>query len=101
MTQGRSFGVYATHIWRLGDLDAKHRLLLAGLGWGSMPEHIVAQDIASGALARLALADRDKLRYPFSLIQRVDSRSGPATRWLVERFGSSAPQPSRLGAGSV
>lgn len=93
MTQGRNFGVYAAHTWRLGDLDAKHRLLLAGLGWGSMPEHIVAQDIASGELARLVLADRDELNYPFALIHRVDSRSGPATRWLVERFASSAPQP--------
>ncbi|MDN0076208.1 LysR family transcriptional regulator [Crenobacter sp. SG2303] len=86
MTEGHNFGVYAAQTWRLGDLDAKHRLLLAGLGWGSMPEHIVEPDIASGALVRLTLADRDQLIYPFALIRRVDSRTGPAMQWLIERF---------------
>jgi DNA-binding transcriptional LysR family regulator len=98
MTEGRNYGVYAARTWRLGDLDAKHRLLLAGLGWGSMPEHIVEHDIASGALVRLALADRSQLIYPFSVIHRVDSRSGPATQWLAEHFSSLVPQPSPRGA---
>jgi DNA-binding transcriptional LysR family regulator len=97
MTEGRNYGVYAARTWRLGDLDAKHRLLLAGLGWGSMPEHIIERDIASGALVRLALADRNQLIYPFSLIHRVDSHLGPATRWLVAKFSSLVPQPSTLG----
>ncbi|MDE1179789.1 LysR family transcriptional regulator [Paraburkholderia sp.] len=86
MTEGRNFGVYATQTWRLGDLDAKHRLLLAGLGWGSMPAHIVEDDLKTGALVRLPLADRTHLRYPFSMIYKLESRKGPATRWLLERF---------------
>jgi DNA-binding transcriptional LysR family regulator len=94
MTEGHNFGVYATHTWRLGDLDAKHRLLLAGLGWGSMPEQIVAADIAAGTLVRLDQADRGHdFYYRFSLIRRVDTHSGPATRWLVERFASFLAQP--------
>jgi DNA-binding transcriptional LysR family regulator len=94
MTEGRDFSVYSPHTWRLGDLDAKHRLLLAGLGWGSMPEHIVEQDIASGALVRLALADRTQLIYPFSLVRRVDFSMGPATQWLAERFRYGADDDS-------
>ncbi|HTJ91783.1 MAG TPA: LysR family transcriptional regulator [Pararobbsia sp.] len=90
MTAGRDFGVYGAQTWRLGDLDAKHRLLLAGLGWGSMPEHIVANDIAEGTLVRLSQRDRAYAIYPFSLIHRVDARSGPATQWLVERFAAMA-----------
>lgn len=90
MTEGRNFGVYAAQTWRLGDLDAKHRLLLAGLGWGSMPEHIVANDIAEGTLVRLSQRDRSYAIYPFSLIHRVDARTGPATQWLVERFAAMA-----------
>lgn len=90
MTEGRNFGVYGAQTWRLGDLDAKHRLLLAGLGWGSMPEHIVAKDIAEGTLVRLSQRDRSYAVYPFSLIHRVDARSGPATQWLVERFAAMA-----------
>ncbi len=95
MTEGRNFGVYATQTWRLGDLDAKHRLLLAGLGWGSMPEHIIAPDIAAGTLVRLDLAARSQaFYYWFSLIHRVDTRSGPATRWLAERFASFPALPA-------
>lgn len=97
MTEGRDFSVYAAHTWRLGDLDAKHRLLLAGLGWGSMPEHIVEQDIRSGTLLRLALADRTELLYTFSLIHRVDCAKGPATQWLVGRFAAAAPRSASPG----
>lgn len=90
MTEGRNFGVYAARTWRLADLDAKHRLLLAGLGWGSMPEHIVEQDIAAGRLVRLKQRDRGYAIYPFSLIHRLDTRSGPATQWLADRFAALA-----------
>jgi DNA-binding transcriptional LysR family regulator len=90
LTEGRDFNVYSTRTWRLGDLDAKHRLLLAGLGWGSMPAHIVAQDLANGTLVRLAMADRPRLVYPFSLVRRLDFSTGPATDWLIERFGDAS-----------
>lgn len=86
MTEGRDFNVYSTRTWRLGDLDAKHRLLVAGLGWGSMPAHIIEPDLANGTLVRLALADRQRLVYPFSLIRRLDFATGPATEWLIGRF---------------
>ena len=39
--------------WLLNDLGAKHDLLLAGLCWGHMPSHLVADDLASGALVEL------------------------------------------------
>ena len=37
VTGNRDFGVISVKSWRLADLGAKHALLLAGLGWGSMP----------------------------------------------------------------
>ena len=40
---------------RLADLGAKHELLLAGLGWGSMPKPMVAEDIKRGRLVRLSI----------------------------------------------
>src|SRR4051794_10767532 len=35
---GLDFGVVSLNSWRIGDLTVKHALLLAGLGWGGMPE---------------------------------------------------------------
>jgi DNA-binding transcriptional LysR family regulator len=90
LTQGADFGVLATKTWRLADLGSKHALLLAGVGWGSMPVPVVRDDIAAGRLVELDLPDwRDNL-YPFYAVHRADTPPGPATRWLIERFQGQA-----------
>ncbi len=50
LTAGRDYGVLSGRAWRLADLGAKHSMLLAGLGWGNMPSHLVQNDIAQGRL---------------------------------------------------
>lgn len=50
---GRDLGVASLDGWRVTDLTTKHGLLCAGLGWGSMPEPLVAADIAAGRLVVL------------------------------------------------
>ena len=57
LTEGQDFGVLALRTWRLGDLGAKHALLLAGLGWGNMPEEMVEDDLAAGRLVRLQVCE--------------------------------------------
>ena len=57
LTEGQDFGVFADQTWRLGDLGAKHALLLAGIGWGNMPAAMVRADLQSGRLVRLDLPD--------------------------------------------
>lgn len=90
LTQGADFGVLARRTWRLADLGSKHALLLAGTGWGSMPEPLVLDDIAAGRLVQLDLPDWQDGQYPFYAIHRADTPPGPATRWLVERFAGQA-----------
>ena len=86
LTEGQDFGVLALRTWRLGDLGAKHALLLAGLGWGNMPAEMVADDLAAGRLVRLELPKRPEHRYPIALIHRTDTPPGPAGAWLAERL---------------
>ena len=86
LTQGQDFSVIAVQTWRLADLGAKHALLLAGLGWGSMPEAIIGEDLAAGRLVRLAIDAWDDARYPLQSLHRSDTPPGPAARWLVERL---------------
>lgn len=88
LTKGRDFGVVGIKTWRLADLGAKHALLLAGVGWGSMPEFMVRDDLDAGRLVRLALPDWNAGHYTFSAIHRSDTPPGPATRWLIERFSA-------------
>lgn len=100
LTEGRDFTVFAVKTWRLADLGARHAMLLAGLGWGSMPKHMVADDIASGRLVALDIEYPDGFRkFPrpaVVLARRKDKRLGPAGTWLAQRLallGRTEPQP--------
>lgn len=90
LTSGRNFGVVSPHVWRLADLGAKHAFLRAGLGWGSMPLHMVKDDLASGALVRLKPETHPLLGSGFSMhaIFLKDQPPGPAGRWFVDRLKS-------------
>lgn len=69
LTAGREFGVMSQQVWRLADLGAKHAFLRAGLGWGSMPLHMVEQDLADGRLVRLSLRAHPLLGTAFQCTQ--------------------------------
>jgi DNA-binding transcriptional LysR family regulator len=86
LTEGRDFGVVGVRSWRLADLGAKHALLLAGLGWGNMPESMVRDDLAAGRLKRLELPDWNGGRYDMQAIHRTDTPPGPAAAWMIRRF---------------
>ena len=84
--ESRDFGVVSLNTWRIGDQAARHKLLLAGLGWGGMPEPIVRADIESGRLVRLNLPDWRGGEYTMQAVHKTDTPPGPAGRWLIERL---------------
>jgi DNA-binding transcriptional LysR family regulator len=81
---GRDFGVAGVNVWRLGDLATKHALLLAGLGWGGMPEPMVRADLDAGRLAHLQLPDWRGGEYPLQVVHKNDTPPGQAGQWLIE-----------------
>jgi len=86
LTAGRDFGVLGLRNWRLGDLGSKHALLRGGLGWGSMPESLITEDLASGRLVQLHIQDGKSFQYPLYVIHPADEQPGPASLWLMEQF---------------
>ncbi|MES2641394.1 MAG: LysR family transcriptional regulator [Myxococcota bacterium] len=77
--------VFSARTWRIHDLHTKRQLLLAGLGWGNLPEHLCRDDLAAGRLVRLrptAWAE-DTLALRMSVLTRTDTWLGPASRWLI------------------
>ncbi len=88
VTKGKDFSVSASHTWRLADLDAKHMLLRAGIGWGMMPLARVKDDLAAGVLVELDVPDLAPFDYRLDAIYRADTPPGPAAAWLIERFRS-------------
>ncbi len=86
LTEGRDFSVFSDSTWRLGDLGARHALMREGIGWGNMPLHLVANDLASGRLKRLAIPEWPGMAYRFHALWRRDCPGGPAQNWLREAF---------------
>jgi DNA-binding transcriptional LysR family regulator len=76
LTKGQEFGVFASQTWRIADLGSKHAFLLAGLGWGCMPETIVDDDLAAGRLVRLSSLDMFPGMYRFRALYRTDKHPG-------------------------
>jgi DNA-binding transcriptional LysR family regulator len=83
---GRDFGVVSLNSWRIGDIAAKHALLLAGLGWGGMPEPVVRADIEAKRLVKLNLPNWRGGEIPMQALHKVDTPPGPSGRWLIERL---------------
>jgi DNA-binding transcriptional LysR family regulator len=94
LTAGKDFGVSSDMTWRLADLGSKNALLLAGVGWGHMPEPMVRDDLASGRLAVLDISNWKGVEYALQVIYRTAVPPGPAARWLIERFASQVTKPA-------
>ncbi|MGJ7609772.1 MULTISPECIES: LysR family transcriptional regulator [unclassified Variovorax] len=85
---GQDFGVLSPSTWRLADLSTKHAFLKDGVGWGSMPLHMVAQDIAAGTLVLLDAQDlpREGTPLTMSAVYPAATPPGPAGQWLIARM---------------
>lgn len=106
LTEGRDFGVVGQRSWRLTDLGAKRDLLLAGLGWGTMPKPMILEDLEAGRLKTLIVPELRSGSYSMFAAYRSESPPGPAGAWLIERFekqmtargcklATGQPQPSK------
>ena len=86
ITAGREYGVLSSRTWRLADLGAKKAMLLAGLGWGSMPAHLVAEEIEAGQLERIYPVGYDRMTSTLVLgVAHSGDRSlGPAAGWMID-----------------
>jgi DNA-binding transcriptional LysR family regulator len=86
LTEDHDFGVIGVKSWRLADLGSKHALLLAGIGWGNMPEPMVRADLAAGRLKRLDLPESGGGFCALHAIHRTDTPPRPAAAWMIRRF---------------
>jgi DNA-binding transcriptional LysR family regulator len=93
LSEGRSFGVLSPQTCRVGSQEAKHAMILAGLGWGRLPGWLVARDLQEGRLHRLdtsALGRGGQTSYEVYLVHRLDQPLGPAARTFTRALAASA-----------
>jgi DNA-binding transcriptional LysR family regulator len=97
LTAGQDVGVLSRRTWRIGDLGAKHAMLRAGLGWGTLPAHMAADEIKAGRLVTLLVAEwaRSEFLLPMFAAHRADTQPGPAARWMLAHLaGAESDQPA-------
>ncbi len=86
-------GVHALDAWHVTDLGLKRQLLCAGIGWGSMPRHLVQADIEAGRLKVLQMESwegRDQMpQFPSFVIRLKKVVLGPAARHLIDALLSA------------
>jgi DNA-binding transcriptional LysR family regulator len=87
-TQGALRGGVDSDYWLTGSLATKRVLLLEGLGWGTMPRHLIAADLRRGRLVRIRPEGWVGGDFPVALdlVHARASPLGPAGTWLSERL---------------
>jgi DNA-binding transcriptional LysR family regulator len=94
-------GVAGKRQWLVNDLGAKRDLLRAGLGWGHLPRHLVAEDLASGQLVELERRAWHIRLLTFVISQRRGYVLSPCESRLVELLGNpDASEGKQVGAPS-
>ena len=74
--------------WRLNDAMVRRDLLLAGVGWCTMPRHQIKDDLTAGRLVRIRthrFPGRGVI-VPLYAAHHRDRALGPASRWWFDRL---------------
>ncbi|RIV80625.1 LysR family transcriptional regulator [Aurantiacibacter xanthus] len=72
--------------WTVSDFHAKRQVILAGQGWGGMPDHLIQADLAARALVALAVEGFPPRRSEIFAIRRRDQAPGPVATALWARL---------------
>lgn len=72
--------------WTVSDVASKHEIIRSGMGWGGLPEHVVASDLQKGVLVPLEVREFDVDAIELSVLRRRDRTRGPAAELLWTRL---------------
>lgn len=85
-TDGPSYGVISSRVWRFVDLARRLDFLLAGFGWCKMPPYLVEPHIAAGRLKVLEISAAGAQHAGSLLVYAAHIRNRPLGRagsWLL------------------
>lgn len=71
--------------WKVNNLFSKKDIILAGLGWGQLPEHMICDELQNGSLVPLSIEDFALQNNPrICLVRKRLVQPGPVARELWE-----------------
>jgi DNA-binding transcriptional LysR family regulator len=80
--------------WSVTDVTAKRDVILAGMGWGGLPEHVVADALKSRTLVRLDVREFAVHTMELFAMRRRDRPHGVVAAALWQALGASASKPA-------
>ena len=85
--RGASFGLLDEgKKWRLNDSNFKRDIILAGLGWGHLPEHQIVRELAEKKLAVIEFEDIHPRELAINLIRHKRHQLGVVANQLWEEL---------------
>ena len=72
--------------WTVSDITTKKEILLANMGWGGFPEHLIEDELKKGTLVRLNVEGYAPIHSHIHLIRRRDSQAGIVAQAIWERL---------------
>lgn len=87
-----AYGVLEGHrYWRVSDHRMKAVAIIAGIGWGSVPSHLVKTQLSSESVRQISYRGfRPRAQYPFFLHQKRQAFPGPVASFIWEKCAQPA-----------
>ncbi len=88
-TKNREYGVQdGQRRWYVNDFHTKKMLILSGMGWGKLPDYLIASELDSGALSRFKLQDKqNEIAMGYYAIKTKNNLLGPVASKLWKHLG--------------
>jgi len=69
--------------WLVNDHETKKKIILAGMGWGRLQNHLIAGELADRSLVPLDIAHyQGTTQIDIRIVRRIDKRPGPVANSL-------------------
>lgn len=68
--------------WSVTDVAAKQEVILAGMGWGGLPDHVAADSLAAGELVALRVPEFEASPMELFALRRRDRPHGVVAQAL-------------------
>jgi DNA-binding transcriptional LysR family regulator len=81
--------------WNVTDVAAKREIILAGMGWGGLPEHFIEQELARGTLVTLDVREFETDSMDLFVIRRRDRARGVVQQALWNGLLAAAARLNR------
>lgn len=77
--------------WRVNDYQTKKEIIMQGMGWGSLPEHLIKEELAQGLLAPIKVeGDPEMPKIELRVVRLEGEPVGPVAQRLWELFYNAA-----------